>query len=263
MLSNQFLQLLRPFVPTTGKSEQHFVEIFAVSEFRTAVSDYAGTKHKVLSYLASYSDVSEETAIRMLTNEVLIRQAHDVEKEAEQFQELIDNALAKDNEELLRQVQAAKAEAKVANERARHTEELLKAKDEELSRERERASLAQRQEAQSVARAEDLSAQTVSTIKQRDAEIAELSRRLVKHESIGRILLSLVVFGVGISAILFLPWYFSWLWLENHPRRPGLYGCSMLVVLAVAWAIADPKRRTFAVLGTVLLAAITVILQLV
>lgn len=263
MLSNQFLQLLRPFVPTSGTSNQHFIEVFAIPEFRTAVSDYASTGHKVLSYLTSYSDVSEQTAIRMLSNEVLMRQVKDVDEESKQFQELIDNALAKDNEELITRAQAASEEAQRAIDEAKRIKIEFQLKEQELLTERDKALVAEQKTNEARHLLEETRTEAVAKNKISTVAIDEMRSRLDRYERIMRLSAGLAIPILGITATLFLPWYFSWAWLRNHGHKWGLYGCTILLLMTTSWAIVDPRRRKFATLGTIALAAIVVILQII
>ena len=152
ILANQFMQLLRPFVPTSSQSDQHFMEIFAAAEFRTAVTDYAATSSKVLSYISSYSDLSQPTAVRILTDEVLMHQLQDVDEESDEFQQLIESKLARDNEELLRRAQEFKEKAAEAEQRAARGESVINQTLAELQSLKERAAAAEAKEQQALTR---------------------------------------------------------------------------------------------------------------
>lgn len=103
VLPNQVLQLLRPFVESTDDFDRRFIEAFAVPEFRSMESDYSSTQSQVLSYLSTYSDstLSEETASRILANDLLIEQLKEVPEDSEEFATYIEGAVTKDNELLL------------------------------------------------------------------------------------------------------------------------------------------------------------------
>jgi hypothetical protein len=251
MLSNQFMQLLRPFVPTGGRSDQHFIELFAIPEFRSAVSDYAATGHKVLSYLSSYSDVGEQTAIRMLTNEVLMQQVRDVDPESEQFQHLVDSALARDNEELLRRERAAREEATLAAKRASEAAAELARREAELNRERQKSSEATRKADEASNALNEIQAEMSAKVQSKELKVQALNTRLDRYAIITRVAVGSLFFLFGIAAIIFLPWYFSWMWLRDHPNRLGLYGCAILLMTGISWAIIDVKRRGIALLSIV------------
>jgi uncharacterized protein YjbK len=77
-----------------------------------------------------------------------------------------------------------------------------------------------------------------------------------------RRLISLIIAIVGIGAILLQPWLLPWEWLVNHPSKLGLYGCTTLIVLALAWAIPHREERNIA-LWVVGLGALLVLLQII
>ena len=62
VLPSQLLQLLRPFVPRTPDFDKKFAEVLALPEFRSAHADFSQVTRKVLQFLASVKDLSEETA---------------------------------------------------------------------------------------------------------------------------------------------------------------------------------------------------------
>jgi hypothetical protein len=138
VLSNQFLQLLRPFIPTDRELDESFVEIFAIPEFRTLVRDYSRTSEKVFTYLSTYADISQATAVRILTDEVLAQQLRDVKEDSKEFHDLIESAVAKDNEELRQQAEMFRADAQAARETTMVAAEKIRA-TETVARQREEA----------------------------------------------------------------------------------------------------------------------------
>jgi hypothetical protein len=276
VLSNQFLQLLRPFVGTSGQSDQRFIEIFAIPEFRTAVSDYAKTSSKVLSYLSTYAGLSEQTALRVLTNEVLLQQLRDVDEESKEFQELVDNAIAADNKRLLEKASELEAAEKAASERAAQNEALAKQKEEEVRLAQQRLAAAENvaQESQRTTalayREADEARQLAENIKTgatakeqtQEQSIADLKQRLDSYAIKFRWFIGALIAVVGISLILLVPKYINWPWLDAHPNRLGLYGCAIAIVCALSWAVADSKRRNLALI-TMAVPAILVLLQIV
>jgi len=90
ILPNQFLQILRPFVPATDDFNRRFVETFAVPEFRTIGPDYSSARSLVIDYLNTYSDIPETVAVRILADELLLKQ---IESEESKTQELVHSAI--------------------------------------------------------------------------------------------------------------------------------------------------------------------------
>ncbi|MDT4953730.1 MAG: hypothetical protein QOJ02_1868 [Acidobacteriota bacterium] len=277
ILANQFIQLLRPFVPTSTESDQHFMEMFSAAEFRTAVTDYTTTSSKVLSYISAYSDISEQTAVRILTDEVLMHQLHEVDEDSEEFQKIIDNKLARDNEELLRRAESAQEAARSAEEQASRNETLLRQREEELNRERERVASAEARERQSqllaVAaqqRENEVKQSTLVTkeiveseVQKKDTTIGELQGRLNRLISRVRVLSGILFCVLSVSAILLIPKYIAWDWFNNHPNKLGLYGCAIIIACSITWAIIDTNknRRTIA-LVPLLISIVAVLLQI-
>lgn len=101
VLPAQLMQVIRPFVPGTAEFDRRFVEAFAIPEFRGLVGDYASTASKVSSYLATYKDVPEPTAVRLLRDELLMDRLKDRAEDSPYFREAVDSALIKANGELV------------------------------------------------------------------------------------------------------------------------------------------------------------------
>jgi hypothetical protein len=72
------------------------------------------------------------------------------------------------------------------------------------------------------------------------------------------------LFGVvGVSAILLSPRFITWDWLNSHPNRLGLYGCAVVIVGCITWAIIDNnKTRRSVALVTIGVTVLGVLLQI-
>lgn len=275
ILSNQFMQLLRPFIPTNQEVDESFVEVFAVPEFRTVVRDYATTSKKVFSYLSTFADVNEETAVRILMDQVLANQLRDLEEGSKEFQDLIDHAIAKENIALHQQAEELKASAASAHEKATSFERSVLEKNEELQRlDAERLSALQAvldandQTSAAVQRAQEaettlqrVSNEHVATIRDHTSAITKLEGRIDRYSLVVRICIGLFVALGGSIAIAVLGKLVSWPWLDNHPNRLGLYACAMLASICFGWAIADEKRRSIA-LGALILPILIAVLTM-
>lgn len=71
VLPRTLLQVLRPFATPSGDYDRRFVKAFAAAEFRTAHSDYEKTTAELMSHLAAFGDLPEETAVKVLGDELL------------------------------------------------------------------------------------------------------------------------------------------------------------------------------------------------
>jgi hypothetical protein len=106
-----FWQVLRPFVPAGPQFDQSFAETFAIPEFRT-LEDGAARDHavrKALYTLADFKDISEATATRVLSNNLLFEQLRTATDD-KHVQEQVELAVARDNELLIEEKNALNQE---------------------------------------------------------------------------------------------------------------------------------------------------------
>jgi len=249
VMPNQFLQVLRPFIHTTDEINQRFVETFALPQFRTIENDYSQVYSQILSYFSIYSDISERTASRILADQYLIEELSNVKPESEEFYELIENALAEDNERLL----AANEEISF---KYQEIEKELKEKSGEWDNEKDKLE-------NRVTRAEQIAYQAEERIheieqkkeseKQRGDRIEEafndtLSKER-RHIYIIKILASFITILIGIGICL-MPKFLAWNWLFEKPNVAKIYLLFIILIFAIIWAINDRKRRRYA-LGSI------------
>ena len=97
---NKIFQLLRPFIETSIKVEQQFVETFALPEFRIAQVDYSETASKILRIMNSYTDVSEESAIKILTNHLVLDQFQGAGADSGEIRQLFESEITAENARL-------------------------------------------------------------------------------------------------------------------------------------------------------------------
>jgi hypothetical protein len=120
-----FLQLISALSSDAREVKRGLVEAFAMPEFRALRSDYKRIKQKALSYLTMYSELSEETAIKILANEIVLRKLKKVEDDELKFQEEIESALVDENNRLAQE--AMRLEDELCQERI-----ALRSKDKKL-----------------------------------------------------------------------------------------------------------------------------------
>lgn len=285
VLPNQFLQLLRPFIPTTDDFDRRFVETFSIPEFRS-LGQYSSVSVKVLEYINEYSDIEEQTAIRILTNEVLRGNLAEVQDDSEQFQAVIEKALLADNQRLMEEVEELQENAQqIAQERA-ELEAQKQAEVERLEQERrrlellsadkdKRANQVERQlhelqkikEIEVAERDKEIAAKDKELrkleyeVKLRDKQVEDQQRLAVQRQKNYRILAMLLVIFVDTIVIWFGSRIISWEWLVNHPNRLGLYGVIWLINLCAAAAYLLPEwRREMVIAG--ILGAVLVFFQI-
>jgi hypothetical protein len=94
VLPNVLLQLLRPFVPRTDDFDRSFVSTFALPEFRTIHSASAQAVSRVAGIVRLYSDLPEEVAVAILTDDALIAKVTELDESDPSINELIESAIA-------------------------------------------------------------------------------------------------------------------------------------------------------------------------
>jgi hypothetical protein len=79
-----------------------------------------------------------------------------------------------------------------------------------------------------------------------------------------RILLSVFIGIVALTAVFMIPQLTHWSWLELHPNRLGLYGSTIMTILGVCWIVIDmdKERQRFA-FGTLVVGALLVLVQII
>ncbi len=104
VLPDALLQSLRPFVGGVEFDDRAFVQAFTASEFRAGTgAELAATVRRVASYLATFEDLHEETAARLLTDTILLEGLKRHEEGAPEFSEAIGKAIFAHNEVLVQE----------------------------------------------------------------------------------------------------------------------------------------------------------------
>ncbi len=257
VLPNLFWQVLRPFIPPDSDFDRSFAETFAIPEFRTVGSDSSRASSKMLYLLAAYKDFPEDTAARLLSNDLLIKHLRTAKDDAA-FEQYIEAAIVAENETLLEE-KAALAE-RLEHERAER-----KAKEQESEAERARlesqqivAERARREQAEALERAraeERLQAERAlgqaekEKLARENAEqramaaekaAAEVKARFDLLAGIAKALVSSVALIVAFELITYkMPWS----WLVNHQNSYGLQASFDLMLVLGLLGLFVPKWR--------------------
>jgi len=117
LLPNMFWQILRPFVPTDKSFENAFAETFALPEFRAIGSGGNKACSKMLQILASYKEVPEQTAMKMLANDLLLDRLCS-EQDDTRFAEQVEAVFVEENRNLIEEKAAIEQELKHQKTRA-------------------------------------------------------------------------------------------------------------------------------------------------
>lgn len=112
------LQAVRPFVSTGQNSDVAFARLFATPEFRSLGRNYLPVVDRVASYLATYDNLPEETATKLLANDMLMHRLKAHADSGDEFERLIQEELVRENELLVKERdEALEASRKAASQR--------------------------------------------------------------------------------------------------------------------------------------------------
>lgn len=258
LLPNMFWQILRPFVPTDQDFEKAFAETFALPEFRAIGSGGSRACSKMLQILATYKEVPEQTAMKMLANDLLLdrlRSEHDDAK----FEEQVEQAFVEENRNLLEEKAALEQELKRqkarAEEEARKRQEEraayeAKAKDmnkgiEDAGRQLDAASRAIKEHEQvkndAVQRAKEAEGSAAEARKRAEEEAGHKSKAQ-REAFFMRVFAGMAFGGIAVVVFLVLTHTLPWLWLVSHkntiPLQIGISGtlmCASVGLFVAAW----------------------------
>lgn len=260
VLPNLFWQILRPYIPSDENFSQAFAQTFAIPEFRTISSGAADACSKMVSIMAGYNNFPEETAERMLSNDVLIdklRRAHD----DEEFQRFIETEIVEENAQLLgenialtQKFEVERTEKSRMSDSLEKANELIEQKEIILTKEQEKRVLAE-QEMKDEKERREVAEQKASKENEERRKIEEKYKLFVM---IGRaIIVGLILIGIFEIAIYSL----QWVWLINHKESYGLQGCIDILMMTISFLVFVPKYRKYKWFP-VLLSIFLIILQL-
>ena len=268
VLPNIFWQILRPFIPSTHDFEKTFAETFAIPEFRTISSETSKACSKLVCMLNLYQDMNEETAMRLLSNDMLINGLRNIEND-EEIQEFVDSAIARDNELLLEE--KAMVERELEDERAKS---VLIAK--ELEAERENIKKVKESSSKVQSKIQETVRDSTERIVSLQKEIQEIKQDKInanlketefrdKYERQKKIninFITIFVPSILILAFEIFVYKLPWAWLINHKQSYSLQGLFDLILFTCIATIINKRwRKTIVPIGFIG-AAILLFLQL-
>jgi hypothetical protein len=241
VLPNLFWQVLRPFIPSDENFSQAFAQTFAIPEFRTIGSGAAEACSKMLSILSGFKDFPEETAKRMLSNDILIDQLRKAEND-EVFQGYVEAAIVNENAQLLdenallsNKVEVEQKEKEDAIRRFEHTNEIAKQNEEKYRLEQEERLKAENDA--STARTEKHAAEGIAST-EREQRL-KVERKLQTAYTVLGFVLGFIAIGIFEWLIYEIPWT----WLITHSNSYGLQGSVDLLLLSIFLFAFIPKWR--------------------
>lgn len=269
VLPRELLQVLRPFVRSNEDFDRRFVETFAIPEFRGLQRDLAETTAKVLSYLATYRDLREETALRILSDTVLRNQARTVVEGSPELGELVEAAVVADNsllvderERLREELASVQSEAQVGDQ-AHRTELADRAADiaslEARIAAQEDRDLAEREKRATADAAIEERTSSLELDLRRERELRETAERVAaeRSERLKWALFALLAV-LSTGAIGFLVVTAPIPWLANHEHRYGLGLAFSAIAVGICWLLAGRPYRGIVVVGLLLTGIFTI-----
>jgi F0F1-type ATP synthase assembly protein I len=270
LLPNIFWQILRPFVPTNPDFDRAFAQTFALPEFRAIGGAGSKACSKMVQILATYEDVPEETAFRLLSNGVLLDQLKTATTD-KQFEEYVEAALVLENKNLLEE--KAILESALARERQQRDEErqqrILKEKQyEQRLRKLEDSVRARQEELESLQRLvlekERLARGDQEQSITKETGTASIRQELTQTEKKAFRLSLIAGFSVGTLLVFLFEFFIRsipWLWILEHKNSLPLQIGFILILLFGSFGTFVPNWRKWC-WGTGVFGILVVIISL-
>lgn len=260
VLPNLFWQIVHPFIPADDNFYQAFAQTFAIPEFRTISSGAADACSKMASIMAAYKDFPEDTALRMLSNDVLIDQLRKAQDD-EEFQNFVEVAivnenahLVEENEELGKKYVIEKSKIDEIGNRLKVITELVKQSEDDARTEREKRITAEQIASEEK---EKRTAAEANTKKEKeDKQRTEDKYRFIV--SIGKAIICGIIL---IAAFEFSIFNVPWNWLITHTDSYGLQASVDIMLMAISFIVFVRQwRKSIAIF--LLLPIVAIVLQL-
>lgn len=263
VLPNVLWQILRPFIPASHDFDRSFAETFAIPEFRTIGSGATKACSKMLGLLSAYKDFPEETAARLLSNDLLINHLRSAEND-EQFKEQVESAITSENQALIeeraamaRQIDSLKTdkaraerEAEKQMEEAARSRTLIEHKNreaEELVASKGAAETKVKQVTAKLSEAEAARTAAENTARQEVDYRREAENRALLISKVSSIIVALLV-SLAFEIVVHGVW--RWDWLLRHPNSYGLQGCICLMAsFGIVGLWVKPWRKALWLIG--------------
>lgn len=283
VLPSLLWQILRPFVSDNEEFDRAFAETFALPEFSLGRGGAQRAAARMASILASYSDIPEETAAKMLANDLLIAELLGTRTDAE-FSQTVESAVAAENAQLVEEraalaAQHAADKAELESKRReledsvsenRQHEQALAERDQTLLHKEEmiqklqvesatQSQIAEQATQMALREAQENEKIRLQLLKNMKEEAEHADQRAVRiSRFLGIIigLLTVVIFELTVNLV------FPWKWLLEHPNGYGLQGCfSLIIFFVILGLIVKSWRKTAVVVG--ILGAVLVTMQII
>lgn len=271
LLPNIFWQILRPFIPADQDFEKAFAETFSLPEFRAIGNGGAKACTKMLQILATYKDVPEQTAMKMLANDLLLDRLR-TELNDIKFAEQVEAAFIEENKNLLEEKSALAQELqnqklralehekaqKDAEQRAQEAERLTwEAKKEAEEEKQNRVTLERELERQKLCVNEHRKAMESAEQRAQEAERLASEAHGDKKQAKGEAFLMRILAGIAFSIIAvggcIIPAHiFSWDFLLSHKNSiPLQISISAIIISIIMWIFVR-ELRTWSFWGIII-----------
>lgn len=272
VLPDIFLQVLQPFVPSSIDFDQTFKETFVIPEFRAIESKSREARSQLLNYLRAYDSLKEETAMQLLSNDLLLEPLHSPEDE--HFHKYLESVIQDQRADVLLEEKAAvekqleqervekeAIQKKLEQERLLYQTEKARAdKAEQLLRQRQKESTSslKRQMSNSGQNIEEINLARQAKEEAENRAKEEILARIKAERKVERYMLIMTIM-VGIFLVgLFEFFVFMFKW--SHPHSTGLQLAVDIFIGFVTVGTFHPKLRS-ACWGVGAIAVLAVILQ--
>lgn len=264
VLPSLLWQILRPFLSDGSNFDQAFAETFALPEFSLSRGTAIKATNRLLSILASYSNIPEEVAQRMLANDLLLNKLQVATDESERAA-LVESALFEETSALVEETAALKEqlsrEKAEREERERklelatnslidkertlaEREAALHNKDAEMTELRQESQRANKQVEQIAAEIQrqkeerERTAAELQTLQQEKGVAEQRARRATQFMGIVLGILGVIAFEILVNVFL------QWDWLLKHPNSYGLQTCiSLMLFTGIVGGLVRPWRK--------------------
>lgn len=272
VLPDQFMQVLRPFVPSDSDFDRSFAETFVIPEFRAIDSKVSEAQRELMNYLLSYEPFPEETAAQLLTNGLLIERLYRVEND-EQVQRTVESAMVQDNAALLeenaalakllestraekevkeKQLEQERSESQKAKTKAEQIELLLRQKEKELASLKKQAghqdSVETKQQKEQAEQSLDIARREIQAREEAEKRAEQEVLLRQKAERNARIYAATAAYTLSFILIIafeVLIRWLNWSWLIQHPNSYGLQiAFDSLLILSIV-GFFHPHWRKF------------------
>jgi hypothetical protein len=259
VLPSHFLQLLRPYLPASQDFDRSFAETFAIPEFRAISGGYHIAATRLLSLLATYKDVREETASSLLANTLLLEELQRTAN-PQQISQLVEAAIVAENVGLLEERVLLRAELERKGAETQNSREAANAQFEALRSERDRLVDENQQissRAEQVQKQVELSREELATLlRQTEKNVVQMreqidtvqegqlatARRLARmHVTLW---LSFSIIGCLTAELLIH--LFDWKWLLHHPNSYAIRSLIYVGLIAFVLGLVRREWRTAA-----------------